>query len=363
MELIYDLWLDHIKGCGAVLTARLLEKFGSAEEVYREQEVSAFLEVEGVGYETAFALATQKDLAKARENAEMVESRAIPWLTLKCGAYPPMLREIHDPPSILYYKGKNVFMDGLPAVAIVGGRKATAYGLSAAQSIAQDLASAGVIIVSGLAGGIDAAAHKGALSVGGVTAGVLGCGVDMVYPSKNRELYQEILRRDGMLLSEFFPGTPPVTQNFPRRNRIISGLCTATLVVEAAQNSGSLITARFAAEQGREVYAVPGNITSSQSAGSNLLIQDGAKLVMTGRDILQDLFRVLRPAVPAQKKEAPAMSGSELEIYQEILRGSNTCDTIAKNLAKPIHEVNSAVTMLELKGLIAVEMGIIFLTP
>jgi DNA processing protein len=362
MELLYYLWLSTIKGCGPVTTKKLIETFGSAEEVYRTDDIGAFIDIDYMNYETAFALVSDKNLIPAEEQFDFLQDRNIECLTLSDGDYPQVLRDIYDPPSILYWKGKNLFRENLLSVAIVGARKATPYGLSAAKTVSAELAQTGINVVSGLANGIDSAAHKGALSVNGSTIGVMGCGIDLVYPSNNKKLYESIVEHDGMVLTEFPPGTTPVPTNFPRRNRIISGLSYGTLVVEAAENSGSLITAKYAAEQGREVYAVPGNITNTQSTGCNLLIKDGAKLVTKGSDLLEDMFHVFRPMVEKTSTERPELTEGEQNILKAVQTGINTAGEIARHLSLPIGTVNGTVTLLELKGIVTVDMGIIYLT-
>lgn len=362
MEILYYLWLEDIKGCGSVMAAKLIKHFGSAQAVYEADEIGAFIEIEGLTYPVAFALISNKNLDKHIRHQEYLENQGIEYITYSDESYPDLLREIHDPPCILYYKGKNVLADHSPSIAIVGARKATPYGLAAAENIASQLSRCGINIISGLANGIDSAAHKGALSAGGCTLGVLGCGIDVIYPASNKKLYQEIIEKGGMILTEFAPGTEPVTGNFPRRNRIISGLAYGTLVVEAAENSGSLITARYACEQGREVYSVPGNINNSQSSGCNLLIKDGAKLVTCGSDIMEDMFNVFRPMVKNEKAPLPELSEEEKTLFIAVTRGIQTSGELAKQLQLPVRLVNGIITMLELKGMITVDMGRIYVT-
>src|SRR5437763_4255094 len=206
------------------------------------------------------------------------------------GSYPQLLREIPDPPITLYVRGRWQECLEAPSVGVVGSRRCSTYGQNVAVMLARELASRGVTIISGLARGIDAAAHRGALEAGGRTVAVLGTGIDEVYPRDHRKLAAEILERGGALVTQFPLGTPPVAENFPYRNRIISGLSLGVIIVEAAENSGSLITARLALEQGREVYAVPGNITSRNSFGTNYLIKAaGAKLVQQWQDVAAEL--------------------------------------------------------------------------
>jgi DNA processing protein len=228
--------------------------------------------------------------------------------------YPGLLEEIYDPPLVLYARGNLEIMED-PCIAIVGTRKPSIYGLQMSQGIASDLGSRGVTVVSGLARGIDAAAHRGCLEGHGKTIAVLGCGIDVVYPKEHKQLTQKILER-GLLLSEFTPGTSPSPQNFPVRNRIISGLSLGTVIVEASEYSGSLITARLAMEQNRELFAIPGNLTSPQSFGPNFLIKQGAKLVQSWRDIIEELPSRLRQDILSQE-DAKAIPDPELEMLSD----------------------------------------------
>jgi DNA processing protein len=217
--------------------------------------------------------------------------------------YPTVLEEIYDPPLILYARGHLEALQD-PCIAIVGTRKPTIYGLQMAQGLGSDLGSRGISIISGLARGIDAAAHRGCLEQNGRTIAVLGCGIDVVYPREHQQLTKKILEK-GLLLSEFIPGTSPSPQNFPVRNRIISGLATGTVIVEASEYSGSLITARLAMEQNRDVFAVPGNLTSPQSFGPNFLIKQGAKLVQSWRDVVEELPSDLRRDILIREDARP----------------------------------------------------------
>jgi DNA processing protein len=247
------------------------------------------------------------------EDLTVPDERAVERRLARADArYPAALREMPDAPATLYVCGRLLETDAL-AVAIVGSRRATFYGLDVAETLAADLAARGVTIVSGLARGIDAAAHRGALRVGGRTIAVLGSGADVIYPAEHRRLAAEIAER-GAVLSQFAPGTPPLPQNFPARNRVIAALSLAVVVVEAAERSGSLITARLAAELGREVLAVPGRITAPESRGANRLIQDGAAVAMGWEDVvgvLPERWKVrVRTAVPAER-DGPARDDAE----------------------------------------------------
>jgi DNA processing protein len=280
--------LNMTPGVGPRAAAKLLERFGAAEAVFHASR--AELEALRLRPETVESILARDQLDQAMEEIERVRSIKADILVLDDGVYPALLREIYDPPVTLYVKGAWRECLESPCVAMVGSRRCSTYGQNAAGMLARDLAARGVTIVSGLARGIDAAAHKGALEAGGRTVAVMGTGIDEIYPRDHRRLAEEILQRGGALVSEFPLGTPPAPQNFPYRNRIISGLSLGVIIVEASEQSGSLITARLALEQAREVFAVPGNITSKNSFGTNYLIKGaGAKLVQTWQDVAAEL--------------------------------------------------------------------------
>ena len=280
--------LNMTPGVGPRAAARLLERFGSAEGVFgalRSELERLRLRPEAVESialrDRHEAAAVELERLRAMADAEV--------LALDDGAYPALLREIPDPPITLYVRGAWRECLEAPCVGVVGSRRCSTYGQNVAHALARDLASRGLTVVSGLARGIDAAAHRGALEAGGRTAAVLGTGLDEVYPRDHRRLADEILEKGGALVTQFPLGTPPAAENFPYRNRIISGLSLGVVVVEASENSGSLITARLALEQGREVFAVPGNITSRNSFGANYLIKGaGAKLIQTWQDVVAE---------------------------------------------------------------------------
>jgi len=239
--------------------------------------------------------------------------------------YPPLLREIYDPPIVLYCLGDRSRPIEQPGIAIVGSRRCSTYGKSASEMLARELARRGVTIVSGLARGIDSAAHRGALDGGGATIAVMGTGLDAVYPKENRKLADQIAAR-GALLTEFPLNTPPLSQNFPFRNRVISGISLGVMIVEGAERSGSLITARMAYEQGRDVFAVPGNITSSKSFGPNYLIKDGAKLVQTWQDVVEEF-------PPEHKSRILALEKSDSPADQPLLEDAVLSDHERKVLS------------------------------
>lgn len=293
--------LNMIRGIGPRTANQLLEEFGTPAQVFAASRFA--LEQCGLKLPTIQELRDSTILEKANAEIERLETLGARVITLEDGDYPELLREIHDPPIALYVRGDLAKAYAQPCLAVVGSRRCSTYGLNAAQLLARELAANGITIVSGLARGIDAAAHKGALEVtdaGAQTIAIVGTGLETIYPKEHKKLEEEIIAH-GAVLSEFPLGTPPLPQNFPYRNRILSGMCFGVLVVEAAEHSGSLITARLANEQGREVFAVPGNITSQTSFGPNYLIKDGAKLVQQWRDVVEELPLSVKEKILGEK--------------------------------------------------------------
>jgi len=277
--------LRMVPGLGARTAARLLETFGTPGAIFRASRSE--LEEAGLSGSIAQSIASGCAFEEAVDQHQRLSRAGAELIPIRDPRYPPALREIFDPPLVLFAQGRLELLQA-PMLAIVGTRRPTPYGVAVAERLAAELARAGLVIVSGMARGIDTAAHRGALSVEGDTIAVFGCGLDVVYPAENRTLAGELARK-GLIVSEFPMGTPGQPQNFPVRNRIISGMSVGVLVVEGAQYSGSAITARLAMEQAREVFAVPGNITSKMSWGPNLLIKQGAKLVQEASDVLDEL--------------------------------------------------------------------------
>ena len=276
--------------------------------------------------------------------------------------YPPLLKKIYMPPARLFVKGDLLPLDE-NAVAIVGTRRATLYGLEQCERIAYDLAIRGITVVSGMARGIDSAAHRGALKARGRTIAVLGSGHNHIYPRENKELYEEIAKK-GAVISEFPPDVPPFKLNFPRRNRIISGLSKGVLVVEAAQRSGALITAGFALNEGREVFALPGNINSARSSGTNALIKEGAKLVSNATDILEELGNVLNIERPEYSPgpnrpgiNTDSLSLEEKSVFSILDHEPKAIDEISTITNVPVHRITDALVRLELKRLIKMLPG------
>ncbi|MDQ6706096.1 MAG: DNA-processing protein DprA, partial [Acidobacteriota bacterium] len=284
-EQLHWLALKMVPGLGTRKAGILIERFRTPQAIFRASRSE--LEDAGIKGGVAQTIASGCSFDEAVEQQQkMLETGAVA-LSINDPRYPPLLRQIFDPPVLLFARG-SLDLLASPMFAIVGTRRPTPYGVSVAERLSGDLSRAGLTIVSGMARGIDTAAHKGTLAAGNPTIAILGCGVDIVYPSENRRLASEIVSK-GLILSEFPMGSVAFPQNFPIRNRVISGMSVGLMVVEGAQYSGSSITARLAIDQGREVYAVPGNITSKMSWGPNLLIKQGAKMVQDWNDVIVDL--------------------------------------------------------------------------
>ena len=284
-EELHWLALTLVPSLGTRTSAKLLERFRTPQAIFRASRTE--LESAGVSGAVAQSIASGCSFEDAADQQEKMRRTGAVLVTRSDSRYPPLLREIFDPPVLLFARGRLELLESI-MLGVVGTHRPTPYGLAAAERLSADLAHAGLTIVSGMARGIDSAAHKGTLAAAGDTIAVLGCGVDIVYPSENRKLAAEIAAK-GLIVSEFPMGATAFPQNFPIRNRIISGMGVGVLVVEGAQYSGSAITAKLAMDQGREVFAVPGNITSKLSWGPNLLIKQGAKLVQDWNDVIAEL--------------------------------------------------------------------------
>lgn len=322
----YWIWLSGRTAISDKGKLELILHFGTAEDVYLAEEADLKC-VEGMTQEGLEALA-DKSLDEARSIQDKCDRSGIRLLTYCDSDYPERLKNIYDPPILLYYKGTLPAFDELPAIGVVGTRKASAYGLTVARRMGYEISRCGGLVVSGLADGADGAAMGGALTAGSCVAGVLGCGIDVVYPKSNRFLYRDT-ERYGCILSEYPPETPPLKWHFPRRNRIISGLCVGVVVTEAPMRSGSLITARDANEQGRDVFAVPGNIDMPTFAGSNHLLREGAIPVCSGWDVVseyQSRFpdKIHRDEAP-MPEEAAAKAAVEAEpVPAKVAQKSHT---------------------------------------
>ncbi len=343
----YWIGFNLIKGIGAVRMQGLVAYFGDLESAWRADP--AHLTEAGLGTKVIERVIQAREKVDLDQLWEKIESQGIKILTWQDEAYPPRLKEIDQPPPVLYIRGEYL-PDDLFAVAIVGTRRVTPYGRQVTEEIAAFLAANGMTVISGLARGVDAVAHSAALRAGGRTIGVLGSGVDKIYPPEHRALAEQMMERGG-IISDYAPGTPPDASNFPPRNRIISGLSLAVVVVEAGETSGALITAEFAAEQGREVFAVPGSILAPQSKGTNKLIQRGALPLLSANDLMQalDLTRVgeqktARKILPADETEARLMN----VLGNEPLH----VDEIRNQAELPIEKVSAALVLMELKGMV-----------
>lgn len=354
-ELRNQLLLALISGVGPLSRQRLLAHFGSPAQILAasSNELQA---VQGVGPKLAKRIVGAREEIDIDQQIRLAADNNVDILLESSEAYPPLLAEIHDPPGVLFARGQLLPADRL-AVGIVGTRHATRYGIDQATKLATSLARAGVTVVSGMARGIDTAAHKAALAAGGRTIAVLASGVLKPYPPENAELAQQIAQQ-GCVMSEAAPTMPPMSGMFPQRNRIISGLSLGSIVVEAADRSGALITARHAWEQNREVFAVPGPVDSRVSNGPHRLIRDGAKLVMTIDDVLEELGPLAHTAeredgttirVPAEVQ----LNDVEQQVLQVIQPGEGSLiDEVTQSSGLPVHRVLSTISVLEMRSLI-----------
>lgn len=349
-ELAAWLRLSSVPGLGSSGLRRLLAEFGSPEAVLSAARPAL---ARHVGEPVAAAIRESSAEATLAAASAWLEDSSNRITTLGDAFYPPQFLQIPDPPALLYLKGRAELL-ARPSIAVVGSRNATAQGMANAEAFARAMSDAGLTVVSGLALGIDAAAHRGGLAGAGSSIAVLGTGADIVYPAKNRALAHE-LAGHGALVSEYPLGMGPLPGNFPRRNRLISGLALGCLVVEAAADSGSLITARLAADQGREVFAIPGSIHSPLARGCHALIRQGAKLVESANDILEELkLQALAPAASAP----PAVADPAARRLLDAL-GHDACDldTLAERCGFSAAETASLLTQLELDGRISLLDG------
>lgn len=392
--LIHWLWYALRTGINNRDKMVILERFGSAEDIFNATASDYFR----AGLQKNAAAALQdKDLSQAKQIMAECEEMGIGIVAFGDAQYPSRLKYIADPPMVLYYKGKLPDFEKTAAVGVVGTRKASLYGLQVAKRLGFQIGCCGGMVISGMAEGIDAYATKGALLAGGNVLGVLGSGVDMVYPMKNRPLFAE-MERFGCLISEYPPGTPPYKWNFPQRNRIISGMSNGVLIVEAPERSGALITARAALEQGRDVFVVPGNIDVASCAGSNALLREGATAVSHGWDILSEYTQVYgdalrqrnipepafdaekatpkvaqRPILPGKKQEKKkkpidngvnvaysdkndklsGLSDGEQQLVRQLLAGERLVDDVIAGAGLNVAQAKAMLTMLEIKGVIA----------
>jgi len=353
------IWFANLKGITTRKKVELLRIFNDPAEIYRADAIelarTGILNRDNI---TSILSSEYRDTVDG--TIEEIYKNHMDVVTLTSSNYPELLKNICDPPVCLYVKGK-LRADEL-SVAVVGSRRASGYGITVAKKISGELALCNICIVSGMARGIDTAAHMGALSVKGRTIAVLGCGLDRVYPPENKKMMEQIIEY-GAVISEYPPGAEPAPHHFPVRNRIVSGMSVGVLVVEAGERSGSLITAQLALEQGRDVYALPGNVISVNSKGTNKLIQDGAKLVTSVQDILDELHWYecfgMKSVLDfeSERKSKLNIDTDEKSVIELLSLESLHIDEIQKKLSISMPLLHSILLSLEMKGLIKLEPG------
>lgn len=344
---IYWIALNRVKGIGAVRFKALLDTFGDAESAWRAS--ASQLKAAGLGPSVVSSLLQLReaiDLARLEADLDKHQVQVLTWLDTD---YPRRLKEIEQSPPVLYLRG-NLKADDEWAIAVVGTRRVTAYGRQVAEELGAFLAHQGITVVSGLARGVDAISQQAALKAGGRSIGVLAHGLDRVYPAENRALTEKITK-NGALISDYALGVLPEGANFPPRNRIISGLSIAVVVVEAGQKSGALITAEFAAEQGRDVFAVPGNMYAAQSKGTNRLIENGAHPLLNFEQLLETLDLELITQHKSARIVLPK-DATEAKLYEVLSREPLHVDEIRARVELPIDQVSAALALMELKGMV-----------
>ena len=347
-DLKYWLGFNLIKGIGPAKVQALLDYYGSLANAWQANE----FELVKIGFDKR-ALNT---FLKTRQEVDLdaalaqVQQANVSLMTWEMESYPSYLREIPNPPPLLYYQGDILEQDQW-AVAVVGTRRLTAYGRQVTRDLVAGMVQNNITVVSGLARGIDAIAHKTAVELGGRTLAVLGSGLDCIYPAENRTLAQEIMQGQGAIISEYGLGAQPEAKNFPPRNRIISGLSLGVIIIEAGERSGALITTNFALEQNREVFAVPGNINSPASRGPNKLIQEGAKLVTNIEDVLEELNLHMVAERTAVQLVLPE-TAEEIALYGQLSGQPLHIDELSRATGLPSALVSSTLTLMELKGMV-----------
>ena len=357
--------LNAVSGLGNARIKKMIDSLGSATAFFhlKDNEFKQFCNEQILPPQVIKNIRNFPKDKYLKKEYNLVQFHRVQLLTYKNEDFPKLLKEIPDAPFLLYVKGNTKALN-TPSIAMVGSRRASVYGLSMAEKFSGELAEAGVTIVSGLARGIDAACHRAALKAKGTTIAVLGCGLCHVFPEENRELTEEI-SLEGTLVSEFAMGTFPLPYHFPKRNRIISGLSLGVVVIEASAKSGALITSDFALEQGREVFAIPGKIDQPNAQGVNRLIKEGAKLVSSVEDILEELKLPLSAYVGAGSQPAPVkqiinLSEDEKPIYQQLSDEPQHIDDLAEQCAIPIPQLMAVLLNFELKGIIKQLPGKLF---
>lgn len=348
----YWIWLSSVEGIGCKRFYQLLTAFEEPRAVWEDGG-------EHLGFLGEKTLANLKQARNERYFYQLfarLERLGVRAITRLHEEYPAALTQIYDPPAVIYVKG-NPDLQRERAMAVVGSRRCTREGRQAAREFTRTLAENGVSIVSGLARGIDTCAHEGCLEGGGHTIAVLGSGVDQVYPPENTGLYQRILDSGGAIISEYLPGTPPLAGNFPARNRIISGLSQGVLLVEAAARSGAMITVRYAADQGKEIFAVPGSVYAPQSESPNLLIRDGAGVALSGWDILEAMRWSDRPKPDSVVKPEIELDEEERIVVEPLKDEELSYEELVERTRIPPARLNSLLTTLELRGIIKQNPG------
>jgi len=362
-DIKYWIKLNMIPGVGSQTYRRLVEYFGSPKAVLNAS-LEEFEIVRGITTSVCHEIVNYRENIFIDREMELIERHNCDVITIEDDTYPFNLKNIYDPPPIIYIKGE-INPNNSRAISVVGSRNATQYGKSVAEWISNQLASQGIMVISGMAHGIDTAAHNGALDFGGNTIAVVANGLDIVYPPENIRLYERIIN-SGAVISELPMGTKPHRAHFPKRNRIISGMSLGTIIVEASSKSGALITADFALEQGREVFAVPGQIFSEPSKGTHELIKQGAKLVDSIEDIINEL-----PSHSYQTSEEGKINDEDAKVEAQLSQDEKAIwnviklspihiDDISRQSNLPIYKVSSVLVMLELKGLIRQLAGKMF---
>ncbi len=343
----YWVGFNVIPGIGRAKFGRLLEYFGDLHEAWDAD--ASELKAAGLEPKSVQAIVNRRPTIDLDSEMEKLDRYKVKALIQDDPSYPARLKEIYDAPPVFYVRGA-LMPDEKWSLAVVGSRRATSYGREVTERLVTDLVRNKVTIVSGLARGIDTVAHRTALATDGKTIAVLASGLDIIYPAENQRLAQEIIEH-GVLVSDYPLGTKPKPEHFPRRNRIMSGLSLGTLVIEATEKSGALITARMALEQDREVFAVPGSILSAASKGSNLLIHDGAKTVLDVADILEELNL---STIPQQLELTELLPENDIEslLIKHLSEGPVHIDELCRSSSLPISTVSSALTMMELKGMV-----------
>lgn len=356
--------LNLIPGLGPVRVMRLMQVFASPELIL-ESPASMLMGIPGIGEQLARRISSWRSTVNPHRELELADKAGAAVTTVFDSSYPPSLRDLPDPPIVLYSWGNWIAADSERSIAVVGSRMATHYGRLCARKISHDLAEAGVTVISGLARGVDTEAHAGAMDAGGRTIAVIGAGLNRLYPRENRNLAQRIAEGHGAVVSEFPMGQPPSRTTFPMRNRIVSGWSRATLVVEASERSGALITARTAAEQGRNVFCIPGPIDRHSSDGCHALIRDGAILAAGAPDILHDMewtppeqgLPLFSPCSPPSPPTPPPPTFEEKEILHAIRQGFNTIDTLCTSLGKAAYAITPLLVRMQIAGQIIPDAG------